>query len=326
MVKTHKPRAGSRGFWPKKRAARMYPVLRNVPAGSKAQPLAFAAYKAGMAQVEFSDRTEESPSFGMDAITPVTVLEAPPLVVAGITLLRFETGGWREVKRTLAEKLSKDLSRKTSLPKKAHAHLQEMEKTVADGGTYDIRLLVHTQPKSAFGKKKPELFEIPLGGKLEEKLAYAKSKLGSELKAEEVFAEGELVDVSSVTTGKGYQGPVKRFGIKIRPRKHEKKRRHVGTLGPVTPGRVLPAKIAMAGQLGFQTRTEYNKLLLRIAAGSASPKGGFLGYGEVNGPHMIIKGSLPGPKKRLIMLRKPTRAPAKPEKIEIKELLLESQQ
>ena len=325
MARGHKPRAGSRGFWPKKRAARIYPVLRNIPTTPKAQPLAFAAYKAGMARVELTEKREESPMSGMDVVTPVTILEAPPLVVAGVTLLLRETGIWREVKRAMAPKVSKDLSRKTNLPAKHKPYLEEIEKAVSSGGKYDIRLLVHTQPRAAFGKKKPELFELPLGGKLDEKMAYAKSKLGGEIKADEVFTEGEMVDVSSVTTGKGYQGPVKRFGIKVRPRKHEKKRRHVGSLGPVTPRRVIPAKLAMPGQLGYQTRTEHNKLLLRIASGNASPKGGFVNYGEVNGPHVILKGSVPGPRKRLIMLRKALRSNTV-EKVEVKEIFLESQQ
>jgi large subunit ribosomal protein L3 len=332
MAKASKPKAGSRAFWPRKRAARIYPRLK-APPSDKARPLGFAAYKAGMVRAEFTDTGSGSPTPGEDVVTPVTVLESPPLAVAGVVLLRLGAYGWTEVKRVMAEKLSKDLARKTATPKKpSPPGLQEMEKIVSAEGAqkrYDVRLLVHTQPKGAAGKKKPEVFELSLGGKLGDKLNYAKEKLGGEIKAGEVFSEGEFIDVSAVTTGKGYQGPVKRFGVKIRPRKHEKKRRHVGNIGAVTPGRVLPGKIAMAGQHGFQTRTEYNKFILRIADAKekpATPKGGFLNYGEVRGPHMILKGSVPGPKKRLIMLKKAQRPPARPEKIEVKELFLESQQ
>lgn len=329
MAKGSKPKAGSRAFWPKKRAARIYPTLK-VPKSEKVQPLGFAAYKAGMARVEFTDQRSESPTSGQEVVIPVTVLESPPLTAAGIILLKLKTLGWREIKRVMAEKLSKDLKRKTSVPKKpSQAGLQEIEKIVSGEGAdkkYNIRLLVHTQPRSALGKRKPEVFELPLGGKLAEKLNYAKEKLGGEIKPEEVFSEGEFIDVSAVSKGKGFQGPVKRFGIKVRPRKHEKKRRHVGTLGPVTPGRVLPGKIAMAGQLGFQTRTEHNKFILKIGEGNVTPKGGFPNYGDVRGQYIILKGSIPGPKKRLVMLKKPSRPPSKAEKIEIKELFLDSQQ
>ncbi len=327
MAKRHRPRKGSRAFWPKKRAARIYPVVR-ARGSDKAQPLAFAAYKAGMARAEFLDHRKDSPTEGQSVVMPVTILQAPPLAVAGVTVFRLCPEGLREVRRVMAPKLSRDLARKTSVPKKPTSDpLQGVDKIVSDGsGKYDIRLLVHTRPKEAFGKKKPELFELPLGGKLADKLGYAKAKLGGEIKAGEVFSEGEFIDVSAVTSGQGFQGPVKRFGIKIRPRKHEKKRRHVGTLGPVTPPRVLPGKLAMAGQLGFQTRTEYNKCILRIGEGDATPKGGFVGYGELKGQHIVLKGSVPGPRKRLIMLRKAMRPPAKPGKTEVRELLLQSQQ
>lgn len=326
MSKTSKPRAGSKAYWPKKRAARMYPRL-NAPDGSKVQPLGFAAYKAGMVRAEYTDhRGEDSPTSGMDIVAPVTILECPPLVVAGVTLLKLTASGWTESKRIMAEKLSKDLKRKTAVPKKPKTDFSEIDKVVAGEGKFDVRLLVYTQPKTATGKKKPDLFELPLGGKTEEKIAYAKEKIGHEIKAEEVFSEGEYIDVSSVTKGKGTQGPVKRFGIKVRPRKHEKKRRHVGSLGPVTPRRVLPGKLPMPGQLGFQTRTEYNKYIMKINKGKASPKGGFINYGEVDGPYMVLKGSVPGPKKRLIMIKKARRPPAKAEKMDVKELLLYSHQ
>lgn len=330
MSKTSKPRAGSRAFWPRKRAARIYPRVKS-PRRDKAQPLGFAAYKAGMLRVEVTDRRgEDSPTSGLDIIIPVTVLECPPLVVAGITVMKLTAMGWKEQKTFMAEKLSKDLSRKTSVPKKQpKPNLEEIDKMLSEEGAdkrYDVRLLVHTQPRAATGKKRPDLFELPLGGGLSEKVSYAKEKIGKEIKAAEVFGEGEYIDVSSVSKGKGTQGPVKRFGVKVRGRKHEKKRRHVGTLGPVTPRRVLPGKLAMPGQLGFQTRTEYNKVILKLGEGMASPKGGFIKYGEVNGPHILLKGSVPGPRKRLIILKKAQRPPAKQEKMEVKDVLLYSQQ
>lgn len=60
----------------------------------------------------------------------------------------------------------------------------------------------------------------------------------------------------------------------------------------------------MAGQMGYHSRVEYNKQILKIddaKENDVTPQGGFLRYGKVNGKYMLIKGSIPGPKKRLIM-------------------------
>ena len=119
----------------------------------------------------------------------------------------------------------------------------------------------------------------------------------------------------------------KRFGIKVRGRKHDKKQRHVGVLGPRNVARVLPGKIPYAGQLGFQTRTEYNKKILQLGSGGLNPKGGWLSYGPVKGDFIVLKGSVPGPRKRLIILERPARPPKSGrEPVEIKEIVLESQQ
>ncbi|MCD6406252.1 50S ribosomal protein L3 [Candidatus Aerophobetes bacterium] len=331
MAKGHKPRAGSRAFWPKKRAKRIYPQIKNPPEEKTPKPLGFAGYKVGMTRAVFIDNRKESPTAGQEVVKPVTIIEVPNLVVVGIKVYELTTDGWKNIDTIMAEKLPKDLIRKTHIPKKPETKkkLEKTEKIVESGeeDKYEIRLLVQTKPReSGIGKKKPELFEIPLGGSLKEKWEYAKQKLGQEIKADEVFEVGEFVDVIAVTKGKGFQGPVKRFGVKIRPRKHEKKRRHVGNIGAVTPGRVLPGKIAMAGQLGYQTRTEYNKMIAKIGNDGLNIKGGWLHYGEVKGNYMVITGSVPGPKKRLIMLRKAVRAPKNGEKPELKEIFLESQQ
>jgi len=285
-------------------------------------PLSFAAYKAGMVSVSYSDMKKGSPTQNMEIVTAATVLATPPLQVMGIILYKTTATGIRKWTEFWTEKSEKDLSRKLSVPKnvKKVAVDKEIDKLAA------VRLLVHTKPRTAVGKKTPEIFEVPLGGNPKEQWAFAKEKLGKEITAADVFKEGELVDVAAVSTGKGFQGPVKRFGIVIRSRKNKGKRRHVGSIGPVTPGKVLPGKIPYAGQHGFQTRTEQNKKILKIASGKIAPTGGFLRFGEVNGPYLLVAGSVPGPKKRLIMLQKGVRSKTKPEPIELKSVLLQSQQ
>jgi len=322
MAKKHKPVSGSRGFWPKKRAKRIYPRFNRVSGPAKA--LGFAAYKAGMTQVSLRDMKKGSVTEGEEIARPVTILDCPPLVICGIKAYKSSTYGLRSSVVVWAEKTEKDLKRKTFVPKKPKAKAEDIDKML--DSLADIRLLAHPKTReSGVGKKTPELVEIPIGGEVKEKWAYARDRLGKELKITDVFAEGEYVDASAVSKGKGYQGPVKRFGVKIRSRKNEKKRRHVGTLGAWTPARVLPGKIAMPGQLGFQTRTEFNKKIVKLGTGGIESKGGLLNYGKVPGDFMLLEGSVPGPKKRFVLLRPGLRAPQQ-ETVELVEVYLDSQQ
>ncbi|MBI2676321.1 MAG: 50S ribosomal protein L3 [Candidatus Aenigmarchaeota archaeon] len=319
MVKYSKPLAGSRGFWPKKRAKRIFPRVRFSQKYPKAVPVAFAAYKAGMVSVSYMDPRKESATKGQEIVEAATVLEAPPLKVIGIKLYRLAYSALIDSGTVWAEGLPKDLSRAMSIPKNPRAK-ERLEKFSKLEGIHDLRILACTQPKDAGFKKAPEVFELPVGGDLKAKWEYAKQKLGREISAKEIFEESEPVDVIAVTKGKGYQGPVKRFGVKIRPRKSEGKRRHVGSLGPWHPARVLPGKIAMAGQLGFQTRTEHNKKIVRIGSDGLAVAGGMLHYGQVKGDYMLVLGSVPGSRKRLVFLRKPVRNYSRPVKIEVKKV------
>ncbi|MEM5812250.1 MAG: 50S ribosomal protein L3 [Candidatus Aenigmatarchaeota archaeon] len=329
MAKGHKPVAGSRGFWPRKRAKRIYSSFKSNITPKEAVPLDFAAYKAGMTQVIEMDNRKTSVTHGQEVVKAATVLDCPPLFVIGIRVYKKSRYGMESMADVLAEKLPKDLARKTGIPKNPETkkRIDVVEKSLDK--VVDVRLIACTKPReSGIGKKKPELFEICLGGEVSDKWNYAKQRLGSEIKAEEIFKPGDFVDVKAVTKGKGYQGPVKRFGVKIRGRKHTKKRRHIGNLSARNVARVLPGKIAFAGQHGFQTRTEYNKRILKIGSdGKINPDGGFVNYGLVKGHYIILEGSVPGPKKRLIMLRRGIRAPEnRKEPVELKKVILESQQ
>lgn len=65
--------------------------------------------------------------------------------------------------------------------------------------------------------------------------------------------------------------------------------------------------------MGYHQRTEFNKQLIKIGTEGSeiTPKGGFLNYGDVVNTYALVYGSVPGPAKRLIRLRDPTRAPKK---------------
>ena len=69
--------------------------------------------------------------------------------------------------------------------------------------------------------------------------------------------------------------------------------------------------IPRAGQTGYHQRIEFNKRILKIGKDGkeVTVKGGYVRYGEVNGPYMLISGSIPGTEKRQIHLRVPARPP-----------------
>ena len=181
----------------------------------------------------------------------------------------------------------------------------------------EIRLIGCLQPwLTGIGKKKPEIAEIFLNGGMEKQLGFAEKFLGKELMAKDVFGESDFLDVCATTKGKGFTGVVKRFGVKLQTRKG-KKERIVGSIGPWHPANVMWT-VARAGQLGYQKRTEYNKKLLNIGSDAGiNPKGGFRNYGIIKNDYLIIEGSIPGPVKRCISMRRGIRpAPLERHKIE----------
>jgi large subunit ribosomal protein L3 len=306
MPKIKKPRRGALAFYPRKRARRIYPRIKTYPKVEKVKLLAFAGYKAGCLHVIAIDNRKDSPTFGQEISLPATILDCPPLKVLGIRAYKKSLKGMKVFTEAWSQNLPKDLERKVKA-KPSEQNLEKIEKNLDK--LAEIRLIVCTQPRlSGIGKKKPEIFEIGIGGeKIEEKYNFAKSLLGKEIKINEVFREGEIVDVIGVTKGKGTAGPVKRFGVKIQTRKAHQKRRHVGSLGQERPGKVRWT-VPMAGQLGFQTRTELNKRILKIGEGKeVTPKGGIKRYGIIKSNYVLIEGSVPGSKKRLIMLRSAVR-------------------
>lgn len=327
MPKRKVPRSGSLAFVPKKRAKRIYPRISHWRNTDKLRISGFAGYKAGMFHVLIIDNKKGSPTKGEKISVPVTILDCPSLLILGVRFYKQNTNGFYAFSEIWGEKVvkDKDLKRKLIVGKK-YDHkekLKEVEKNLEE--IQKIRLIVKTQPRlSGLGKKTPEIFEIELTGKdTQEKFNYSKEILGKEIKAKDIFKEGEFVDAVGITKGKGWQGPVKRFGVKIRGRKQHGKRRHVGTMGPETP-RMIKWTVPQAGQMGFWKRTEYNKRILKIGekGEEVTPKSGFTKYGVVKGDYMLIEGSVPGSRKRLIMLRAAMRPPKIPlAPTEIKELV-----
>jgi large subunit ribosomal protein L3 len=294
-------------FWPRVRARRAYPRIHAWPAAKEAKPLGFAGYKVGMTHLIVTDNRPNSKTKGQDISCPATIIECPPLKVVSVRMHKKHAYGSRVAAEVAANKADKDLQRTMPLPKKDPAQkLAQIDPKHYD----DCTILVHTQPRmTAIGKKKPEVFELAIGGSVEEKFAYAKEMLGKELKVEDVLKEGQQLDVHSVTKGKGYQGPVKRFGVSIRQHKSEKTKRGPGSLGGWRGQGHVMYRVAHAGKMGYHSRTEHNKQLLKISsdAGKINPSGGFIRLGPVKGSYLLLKGSVSGPAKRLIRLSAATR-------------------
>jgi len=307
MPTIRKPRKGSMQFWPRVRAKREYPKVKAWAKSKDAKPLGFAGYKVGMTHTIITDNSPHSTTKGKDIFMPVTVIECPPLKVASIRFYKNTKKGKKVVGEVFASDLAKEFSRKTVRPKS--------KKKIDDIKEFDdVVMIAHTQPKlTKIGKKKPELFEVALGGKKEDKLNYIKERLGKEITIKDVFKEGQQLDMHVVTTGKGFQGPVKRFGISLRSHKSEKAIRNPGSLGPWKGMGQISWRVARAGKMGYHVRTEYNKWLIKIGEKpeEVNAKGGFLRYGAVKNNYILIKGSVGGPSKRLVRLNEAIRTSKK---------------
>ncbi len=309
-MKEHRPRRGSLAYSPRKRASRIVPRIRAWPECSETRLLGFAGYKAGMTHVVIVDDRKNSPTYGEEIVIPVTVLETPPMKVAGVRVYRKTTYGLEIAGEVWSDNLDSQLARRLQLPKKSG----DAEKLKELDGIAEVRVITYTQPYLITGvpKKVPDVMEYKVGGDVESALDYAISKLGNEVKVGEVYSEGAIVDVLSITKGKGFQGPVKRWGVITLDAKHARssKHRRVGCLGPWNPHHIRWT-VPQAGQMGFHQRTEYNKRVIKIGENGEeiTPVGGFPHYGVVRSNYMLIAGSVPGCVKRLVRVRDAIRPP-----------------
>ena len=127
-------------------------------------------------------------------------------------------------------------------------------------------------------------------------------KVGEELNANHFFA-GQYVDVQGVTSGKGFAGPMKRWGFSGQPASHgnTKKHRAHGSIGQCQdPGRVFKGK-KMAGQMGGRKRTVQNCFVYKIDS-------------ERN--LVYVRGQVPGRKGSIVKVRDALRKRATVEELE----------
>ncbi|KEP25750.1 MULTISPECIES: 50S ribosomal protein L3 [Bacillus] len=112
-------------------------------------------------------------------------------------------------------------------------------------------------------------------------------EVGQEVKVD-IFANGDIVDVTGTSKGKGFQGAIKRHGQSRGPMTHGSRyHRRPGSMGPVDPNRVFKGKL-LPGRMGGEQITVQNLEIVKVDA-------------ERN--LLLIKGNVPGAKKSLVTVK-----------------------
>lgn len=315
MSKKHSPRKGSLGV-KRKRAEKELPAVANWPEVDETILLGFPAYKCGMATVYKEEKIREryQEVFGKETTTAGTVLEVPPIRILAIRAYKETPYGKKTFKdvwaATFSEFEKKYLGRRLNFPQgydkgKMEEHLNELSGEL--GQIDEVRVIARTMPElTGIGRKKPKLLEVGIGGVPKEAFKYGSEHLGRKVQVDDVFKTGNFVDSIGVTKGQGFQGVVKRFGIRLLPPKTKKGIRKVAAMGAWHPARTS-WRVPQAGQTGFHKRTERNKQILEIlereAAREFNPSGGWKHYGTLREKAIILHGSVQGPQKRTLILR-----------------------
>ena len=284
------PRRGSLAYRPRGRAKSLVPRIRNWPKVQSDKPtiLGFPGYKAGTVHVITVDDRAKTPNFGKPRFNLSSVITLPEAEVVGLRLYAREYG----IERALADVKAGSNQSVDKLP------LQDAKRVSA---------LVSSVPRDAgLTQKKPIVMEIGVsGGDLKSQVEYVMGMMGKKVKFADVFKAGMVVDVLGITKGQGFEGPITRFGVKRKQHKSRKSVRALGVIGPWHPAAVTYTT-ARAGQMGFHQRTESGKKILitgNATENPVTPAGGFLHFGNVKGEYAILRGSVPGPASRFVMVR-----------------------
>ena len=206
-------------------------------------------------------------------LIPVTVLQAGPCVVTQIKT--EENDGYKAVQVGFVDKKDKIINRDKA-GKKEVIHRHGVNKAL----------------KGHFDKARVTSKRLLREFKFDNTEEYA---LGNEIKAD-IFAAGDKVDASAISKGKGFQGAIKRHGQHRGPMAHGSKfHRHQGSNGACSsPSRVFKGK-GMPGHMGCVKVTVQNLEVVRVDADKNL---------------ILVKGSVPGPRKGLVTLREAVKAEA----------------
>jgi len=122
----------------------------------------------------------------------------------------------------------------------------------------------------------------------------AKYEVGQEIKVTDMFNDGDRIDVSGISKGKGFQGTIKRYGQSGGPETHGSMyHRRVGSMGSNTsPARVFKGK-RLPGHMGVDKITVQNLDIVKVDS-------------ERN--LLLVKGAIPGPKGGLVIVKETVKA------------------
>ena len=217
--------------------------------------------KIGMTQIFAED----------GSLIPVTVLQAGPCVVTQVKTV--ENDGYSAIQVGFGEKKDRVVNKDGKGSKKVY---NRHGATKAEQGHF----------KKAGTTSKEYVREF----RFENADEYS---LGAEIKAD-IFANGDKVDATATSKGKGFQGAIKRLGQSRGPMKHGSKfHRHQGSNGACSsPSRVFKGK-GMPGHMGSVKVTVRNLEVVRVDA-------------EKN--LLLVKGAVPGSKKALVTIKETTKA------------------
>ena len=222
---------------------------------------AILATKVGMTQIFNAD----------GVLVPVTVLQAGPCVVTQIKTV--DNDGYSAVQVGFVDKKEKTVNKDAN-----------GKKEIRNRHGVNKAQMGHFAKAGVSGKRFVREF------KFENADEY---KLADEIKAD-IFAEGDKVDVTAISKGKGFQGAIKRLGQHRGPMAHGSKyHRHAGSNGACSdPSKVFKGK-HMPGHMGSKKITVQNLVVVRVDA-------------ENN--LLLVKGSVPGPKKSLVTIKEAVKA------------------
>lgn len=297
MPRRSKPHAGSLQYWPRVRAKKIVPSVNWKPIKKDSGLQGFIGYKVGMSSAYVKDNTEDSMTKGKRITVPATIVECPEMKIYSVRLYK---GG--KVMKDVVVSNDKELKKVIKTTK----NLKKVEDVKEEFD--DVRVLVYSGAKDTGIKNKPDMIELAISGSKEDKLAFVAEKIGKGISVSEVFPEG-LVDARGVTKGFGFSGTVKRFGVSLKAAKSEKGQRRPGSIGAFGMRRVT-FRAPQAGQHGYFTRIAYNNMILKsgkISEDNINPDSGFHKYGDIRTEYLVIRGSIPGVKKRAVLLTAPLR-------------------
>lgn len=342
--KFERPRSGCLGFLPRKRCKHGFRGrVRSYPLDDKKQKphlTAFLCYKAGTTHTVRDLDRPGSKLHKKEVVEVVSVVDTPPMIVVGMTGYVATPRGLRCLTTVWAQHLPDQFKRsyyKHWCHAKKKAFCQHSRKLAQTTKWYDksvaqlkkhcsvIRVICAAQTRLCkIGPKKSHVLEVQInGGTVPHKVDYGLKLFENRVPFSSVFKESEMVDCVAVTRGHGFEGVTHRWGVTRLPRKTHKGLRKVACIGAWHPARV-GRTVPRAGQHGFHHRCEKNKKIYKLGISvrkdpfnarceadltdkPITPMGGFPKYGFVKNDYILVKGSLPGPVKRPITLRKQMR-------------------